>query len=101
MPDRSEVPLPEPVEKERFYCNKCGMVGEGHGSMHLRRDGSLCNYMAPTKGPFYTADQLRAHAQQCVAVERERCMLLVYAVDPHLADHEQRDWIWHAIRKGD
>jgi hypothetical protein len=50
---------------------------------------------------LWSTDQLRAYAHKCVMVERERCMLLVYAVDPHLADHEQRDWIWHAIRKGD
>jgi hypothetical protein len=53
--------LPEPTQKQSFFCNKCGSHGEGRGWPHQRRDGSECAYMASSSGPFFTEDQVYAY----------------------------------------
>lgn len=84
MPDQTTaVPLPEPA-----------------GVIWLYGD-----HYEPSKGQradAYTADQLRAYAQQCVMVERERCLNEIECgIWVDMTTAEILDSIAAVIRKGD
>ncbi len=70
--------LGTPAQPLRYYCNKCGHMGE-QGPEHDVCAGfpqQRCNYSATAWGPFWSTEQLDA----VVAAERERLRVLVEAV---------------------
>lgn len=76
-PVGSHAGLGPPAQPLRYYCNKCGHMGE-QGPEHDVCAGypqQRCNYTAVAWGPFWSTEQLAAS----VAAERERCALLCEA----------------------
>ena len=77
-------PLPEPAIPRRWYCNKCGHLGEAGPEHDVCAGAPLtrCQYSAIPHGPYWSDEQVRLIAAQAVAAERERCIAAIRAVGP-------------------